>query len=79
MNVFYVTPGGQIGNDYWTATKGWVSQTLPGVAKAGTAPAALANSASLMNLFYVSPDGHVVNDYWTPTRGWVSQTLPGSG
>ena len=66
---------GQIGNDYWTPSRGWTSQTLPGPADAASAPSALANSPSLMNVFFTTSAGQIGNDYWTPSRGWTSQTL----
>ena len=79
MNVFLTTLSGQIGNDYWTPSGGWVTQTLAGPADAVSAPSALANSPSLMNLFFITISGRIGNDYWTPSGGWITQTLPGPG
>jgi hypothetical protein len=44
MNVFFQTPGGQMGNDWWAASAGWVSQTLPGSSNVASAPTAIVNS-----------------------------------
>ena len=77
MNVFYRTPTGQVGNDWWTPNSGWVSQTLPGPADVASAPTAIVNSPSLMNVFFQTTTGQLGNDWWTPNSGWVSQTLPG--
>src|ERR1700733_5677623 len=77
MNVFYRTPTGQVGNDWWTPTSGWVSQTLPGPADVASAPTAIVNSPSLMNVFFQTTSGQLGNDWWTPEGGWISQTLPG--
>jgi hypothetical protein len=78
MNVFYRTPTGQVGNDWWTPNSGWVSQTLPGPADVASAPTAIVNSPSLMNVFFQTTSGQMGNDWWAPTAGWISQTLPGS-
>jgi hypothetical protein len=77
MNVFFRTPTGQVGNDWWTPTSGWVSQTLPGPADVASAPTAIVNSPSLMNVFFQTTSGQMGNDWWTPTGNWISQSLPG--
>jgi hypothetical protein len=66
-----------MGADWWTQSGGWISQTLPGPANVGAAPAALVNSPTLMNVFFQTTAGQMGADWWTPSGGWISQTLPG--
>jgi hypothetical protein len=75
MSVFYRTTGGGLGESYWTATGGWVSQSLPAGPLAGD-PVAISRSPEAMSVFYRTTGGGLGESYWTATGGWVSQSLP---
>jgi len=76
MNVFYGNTSGDLVNNYWTASGGWVQQTLNSGGMAGDPAAVISPDGETMNVFYRSTSGDLVNNYWTASGGWVQQTLP---
>ena len=73
MNVFYRDTSGNLVNEYWTNTGGWVHQVLASGMTGD--PAAVQNSDTNINVFYRDTSGNLVNEYWTNTGGWVHPVL----
>jgi surface antigen len=73
MNVFYRDASGNLVNEYWTPSGGWVKQVLSSGVTGN--PAVIARTPESMDVFYRDTGGHLINEYWSVASGWHSQVL----
>lgn len=73
MDVFWVTPDGSVGANWWNEASGWSTPyAIAGPGSAAGAIASVARWPTHMDVFWVMPDGSVGGNWWNEASGWAT-------